>query len=94
MASEWIPIIFEDNITDMVYHIAAHWANTVFDKAEERISHDFSYEDWSELSRTDRCGYASEALDIEFEKFTDDPEDTQLLSVYWNEIVEYFVDNM
>lgn len=97
MASEWIVLIFEEEITDMTGHIIDHWLYTydIVDNVSERIAVDLNYDDWIAADDDTRTMWTGEAFDREIDKIYGlTEEDERIISIYYDDIVEIIANSI
>lgn len=95
MASEWIPLVFQENIEDMVEHIMKHWLCNIVDNARNRVLFDLNYEDWAAANIDDRISWASEAFERELDEIDDfNEEDDMIISMYFDDIAKELAETI
>lgn len=95
MASEWVVLIFEEEITDIANHIVNHWLYDIVENVSERVAVDLNYEDWVEADDDTRIIWASEAFDREIDKVDDlTEEDDRVISIYYNKIIKIIAESI
>jgi hypothetical protein len=95
MASEWVQLIFEEEIRDMATHIVNHWLYDIVENVNDRVAVDLNYDDWLEADDETRIMWTGEAFDREIDKVDDlTEEDERVISIYYDKIIKTIAESI
>lgn len=95
MASEWVELIFDEEITDIPYHIVHHWLYDIVNSVENRVTYDLNPEDWNDADEDTRIMWVGEVFERELDKIDElTEEDRRVISIYWDDIVKLIAESI